>query len=78
MRAYINIYKNTLIDNYNLIKKVIDNKKLFIVLKANAYGYGILEIAKLFSNLNSPSFVVATIETKFSYTLFRKVKRTSL
>lgn len=62
MRAYINIYKNTLIDNYNLIKKVIDNKKLFIVLKANAYGYGISEIAKLFSNLNSPSFVVATIE----------------
>ena len=62
MRAYINVYKNTLINNYKLVKKAANGKKLFIVLKANAYGYGISEIAKLLATLDSPSFVVATLE----------------
>lgn len=62
MRAYINIDRKTLLNNYEKITTKVYPKKVFIVLKANAYGHGLSEMAKLFSTVKSPSFVVATLE----------------
>lgn len=62
MRAYININRRTLLDNYEKIVQEVYPKKLFVVLKANAYGHGISEMAKLFATARNPGFVVATLE----------------
>jgi alanine racemase len=44
--AFIEINKNNLLHNINLIQK-ISNKEIFAVIKDNAYGHGIKEIAKI-------------------------------
>ena len=44
--AYIELNSNNLLDNIELIKKTT-NKDIFAVIKDNAYGHGILEIAKI-------------------------------
>ena len=44
--AYIKINKQNLIDNINYIKDKTD-KEIFAVIKDNAYGHGILQIAKI-------------------------------
>lgn len=62
MRAYININRQTLLNNYEKITSKVYPKKVFVVLKANAYGHGLSEMAKLFSTVKNPSFVVATLE----------------
>lgn len=62
MRAFINIERQTLLDNLERVMNQCYPKKLFIVLKANAYGHGLQEMARLFSGVKNPSFVVATLE----------------
>ena len=43
----IEIFAKKLLSNYNLLEKASNNKNLFPVLKANAYGHGINECVKI-------------------------------
>lgn len=61
MRAYIEINKKNLIDNYKKIKEQT-NKDVICVVKSNAYGHGLLEVTKILSPLNPKMFAVSTIE----------------
>ncbi len=48
--------------NYLTIKEHIKNTKLLCVIKADAYGHGIIEYAKVLSNLGVDYFGVAIVE----------------
>ncbi len=59
----ITINLNKLAHNYNLVcASLSHNTKVFPVIKANAYGHGIIEVAKTLHNLNAPAFCVALVE----------------
>jgi alanine racemase len=53
---------NTIIANYNRVKKHVGNCKIMPILKANAYGHGLLRIAQLFEELNADYLGVAVVE----------------
>lgn len=61
MRAQITISKQNLIYNYSQIKK-LSNKEVIAVVKSNAYGLGILEIASILYATGVTFFAVATLE----------------
>lgn len=61
MRSYIKINTNIIKNNIKSIKQ-ITNKKIIAVIKSNAYGYGIIEIAKLLEHENINYLAVATLE----------------
>jgi alanine racemase len=48
--------------NYYEIKKYIGNTKIMPILKANAYGHGLIRIAKLMEDLNADYIGVAVLE----------------
>lgn len=51
--TYLKINHQNLVHNYNLIKKEIGSKvKVMAMIKANAYGHGILEVAKTLEKEN--------------------------
>lgn len=60
----INIYKDNLLFNYSYFKKLT---KLLIapVLKSNAYGHGLVSIAKVFDKFLLPFFVVDNYSEAF-------------
>lgn len=62
-KAYIEINKNNLKENYNKIVNYIDdsNVKKLCVIKANGYGLGAVEVAKIFVEEGADYFAVATI-----------------
>lgn len=62
-RAWIEIDGNHLENNINELKKIIpQNVKIMAVVKANAYGHGLLLIAKKLSEIGIADFAVATLE----------------
>lgn len=61
MRGYIEISKNQLIENYKSIKEKT-KKDVICVIKSNAYGHGLLEVAKILAPLSPKMFAVSTIE----------------
>lgn len=62
-RAWIEVNLNNLEHNINEIKKVIPSKtKIMAVVKANAYGHGIIEISKKLQDIGIEDFAVATLE----------------
>ena len=60
MNGRILINKNNLINNLSEIKKLSPKSKVMSMIKSNAYGHGMLEVANLLSK--SDAFAVATIE----------------
>lgn len=48
--------------NYTAIKKHVGNTKVMPILKANAYGHGLAEIAKFLEKLNAEYLGVAVLE----------------
>lgn len=68
MRAYIEISKENLIYNYKSIKEQV-SKDIICVIKSNAYGHGLIEIARILAPLNPKMFAVSTLEEA---TLIRK------
>lgn len=61
-RAWIEINSKNLIYNINQIKNIISNKtKIIAVVKANAYGHGMIEISKILNNNGIEDFAVATL-----------------
>lgn len=62
-RAWIEIDSNNLLHNIVQIKKVIPNDcKIMAVIKANAYGHGMIEIATKLLEIGITDFAVATLE----------------
>ena len=61
MRSFLNINLNKIKINLEEIKK-INNKTIIAVIKSNAYGFGLLEIAKFLEKENISYFAVATLE----------------
>lgn len=53
----INLYKN-----YDLVKKRIGNKNIIPVVKANAYGHGVIEVVRYLISKNVDYFAVSTLE----------------
>ncbi len=49
-------------ENYQKIKEYVGNCKIMPILKANAYGHGLLRIAQLFEKLNADYLGVAVVE----------------
>ena len=58
--THVKINHANLIHNYNLLKKEIgDSVKVMAMIKANAYGHGIIEVAKTLEKQNVPYIGVA-------------------
>ncbi len=53
---------NAIKENYQKIKEHVGNCKIMPILKANAYGHGLLRIAQLFEKLNADYLGVAVVE----------------
>ncbi|MCG6959919.1 alanine racemase [bacterium BMS3Abin03] len=53
---------NVLKENFTRIKKHIGNSKVMPVLKANAYGHGLVRIAKFYSEMKADYLGVAVVE----------------
>lgn len=61
-RAWIEINSANLENNLKEINKIIPNgTKIMAIVKANAYGHGILEISKILSKIGIKDFAVATL-----------------
>ena len=61
MRSYINIDLNKIKINLEEIRKV-NNKQVIAVIKSNAYGLGLIEIAKFLEKEGIDFFAVATLK----------------
>jgi alanine racemase len=53
---------NAIKENYQKIKEHVGRCKIMPILKANAYGHGLLRIAQLFEKLNADYLGVAVVE----------------
>ena len=60
-RTWMEISLSAATENFNKIKSLNPNKKLFAVVKANGYGHGAIQIARLFENLGADGFAVSNI-----------------
>ena len=60
MNGSILINKNNLINNLSEIKKLSPGSRVMTMIKSDAYGHGVIEIAKLLRD--SDAFTVATME----------------
>lgn len=62
-RAWIEINLNNLEHNINEIKKIISSKtEIMAVVKADAYGHGMIEVSKKLNEIGINTFAVATLE----------------
>ncbi len=61
MRAFVEINKENLIYNYKTIKEKT-KKEIICVIKSNAYGHGLIEVAKTLAPQNPKMFAVSTFE----------------
>ena len=60
--SLIEVNLNHLKHNLDLVRDHTKNKPLMAVVKSNAYGHGLLEIAKFFEISNVDSLGVAIVE----------------
>lgn len=62
-RAWLEINLNNLENNINEIRKTIPSKtKIMAVVKADAYGHGIIDISKKLEQIGIQDFAVATLQ----------------
>lgn len=62
-RLWAEINMDAAINNYNLIKKSIgEDTKICCVIKADGYGHGAVELAKLYSELKADFFAVSNLD----------------
>lgn len=64
-KTYLDIDLNNLKYNYEYLKEN-SSKTVFTVVKANAYGAGLIEISKFFSNLECKYLATATLDEALS------------
>ena len=62
-RSFVIINLDNLKHNYHqILSKMSANERMACVVKANAYGHGIVEISKLLNKFGIYDFAVATID----------------
>lgn len=65
-RTWVEIDRNALLHNYKIFRKnTRKNTKLALVVKSNAYGHGMVEVAKVFAN-RADFFAVDDISEAFT------------
>lgn len=62
MRCWAEINIQNLKYNLNEIEKIVSKEKIIAVLKADAYGHGMLKICKALVKMGLENFAVATVE----------------
>ena len=55
------IFKNNIKHNYQYLYNYTDKIKIFPVIKANAYGHGIIEVCNILSQSSVPGFCIAQL-----------------
>ncbi|MEM9776257.1 MAG: alanine racemase [Chloroflexota bacterium] len=60
--THVTVNLDQLSRNYMAIQQHIGSRKIMVVLKANAYGHGLVPVAQHFERLNAPYFAVAYLE----------------
>ena len=62
-RAIAEINQNSIVSNLNIIKNIIKEKDIIMaVVKANAYGFGLIPISSLLKEYGINYFAVSSIE----------------
>lgn len=62
-RAWVEINLSNLKNNIEEIKKIIPQEtEIMAIVKANAYGHGIIEISKYLNEIGIQNFAVATLD----------------
>lgn len=72
----VTINSQNLLDNYRYLSSLNPHRELAPVLKSNAYGHGILEIARLLDPLSPPFFCVDSLYE--AYDLYKKSVKTPI
>ena len=57
----VTISKYNLLNNYFQLKKIYSGTEIAPVLKSNAYGHGLVNVASIMDNLNCPFFIVDSL-----------------
>lgn len=60
--TYVEVDLTRITDNYKAIQKLVAPAAIMPVLKANAYGHGLVEVARHLETLNAPYLGVAFLE----------------
>ena len=60
--TYVEVDLDRLRTNYQAIKQAVGRRGIIPVVKANAYGHGLKEVARLFEALRPPGLAVAFLE----------------
>ena len=60
--TYAEINLNNLYQNYLSVNNILKNKTVIPVVKANAYGHGVIEVVEYLINKNIDYFAVSTLE----------------
>jgi len=61
-RVWAEIDLDACVENYRKIKKIVQGKKIMIAIKADAYGHGAVEIARILEEEGACMFGVADVE----------------
>ena len=61
-RVWAEISLNRLIDNYRIVKKAVGSARIMAAIKADAYGHGAIEVARILEAEGIYMFGVAGIE----------------
>lgn len=60
--SYLEVNLNAIQKNLAIVKQLVGKKKIFAVVKADAYGLGIIPVTKTLKEAGADSFAVALIE----------------
>ncbi len=61
-KSYIELSKTALENNLNTFRKIVGRKKIYCVVKANAYGHGLAEIIGMLETMGADMYAVDSIE----------------
>ena len=61
MQPVVSISKSNLVNNYNYVKTLNGNVSIFGVVKANAYGHGVIQVCNILDEAGIDGFCVALI-----------------
>jgi alanine racemase len=60
-KTWIEISVSALKNNFKIFRKLVGKSKIFCVVKANAYGHGMLEVVKILESCNADLYAVDDI-----------------
>lgn len=63
--TWVEVNIETIKNNYRNIKKFVDDTEIIAVVKANAYGMGLLPVVNALSGIGCRRFAVATPDEAF-------------